>query len=104
MLLAMDQTDQVEDNGHYLMSRPLDVEREVIPEAWEGQSRVQLLEKLEKLALEYGKCLRSRNKTILPTCPTISRRLSVLSRALPSHLTPKSVLVFEEKTFGGVLD
>ena len=89
MLHAMDQTDQADNNGHYLMSRPLDVEREEIPEAWEGQSRVQLLEKLEKLALEYGKYLQSQNKTISPTCPSISRRLSVLSRTLPTHLIPK---------------
>ena len=55
LLLAMDRTDEAERNGHYLMSRPLDVEREEIPEAWGGQSRVNLLEKLERLALEYGK-------------------------------------------------
>lgn len=88
-LLSMDQTDQAENNGHYLMSRSFDVEREEIPEAWEGQSRVQLLEKLEKLALEYGKYLQSQNKTIAPTCPSNSRRLSVLSRKLPTHLIPK---------------
>lgn len=89
MLLAMDQTDQVEDNGHYLMSRPLDIEREEIPEAWEGQSRVQLLEKLEKLALEYGKSLQSQNKATSPTCPSISWRLSVLSHTIPTHLIPR---------------
>lgn len=54
-LLAMDRTDQAENNGNYLMSRPLDVEREQIPEAWEGLSRVKLLGNLERLALEYGK-------------------------------------------------
>ena len=55
-LLAWDRTDDADDNGDYLMSRPLDVEREEIPELWKGLSRVKLLEKLEKLALEYGKC------------------------------------------------
>ena len=56
-LLAWDRTDDADDNGNYLMSRPLDVEREEIPELWKGLSRVKLLENLEKLALEYGKCL-----------------------------------------------
>ena len=54
-LLAWDRTDQADNNGDYLMSRSLDVEREQIPEVWEGLSRVELLEKMEKLALEYGK-------------------------------------------------
>ena len=53
-LLAMDRTDLADDNGHYLMSRPLDVDRDRFPEAWQGVSRVALLEKMEKVALEYG--------------------------------------------------
>ena len=76
-LLAMDRTDQVDNNGHYLMSRPLDVEREQIPEAWEGQSRVKLLERMEKVALEYGKYLWPRKKTLSPTSPCKPRQLSI---------------------------
>lgn len=76
-LLAMDRTDQVDNNGHYLMSRPLDVEREQIPEAWEGQSRVKLLERMEKVALEYGKYLWPRKKTLSPTSPRRPRQLSI---------------------------
>ena len=53
-LLAWDKTDQAENNECYLMSRSEDVERDKIPGVWAGQSRVMLLEKLEKLALEYG--------------------------------------------------
>ena len=53
-LLTMDKTDQADNNGRYLMSRSLDVDREEIPQWWDGQSRCQLLGKLEKLALEYG--------------------------------------------------
>ena len=56
LLLGMDLTDKDIDNGRYLRSRPLDVNRgNNIPLAWQGQSRVQLIEKLEKLALEYGR-------------------------------------------------
>lgn len=57
LLLSMDKTDRDDNNGCYLQSRHLDVERENdIPRTWQGQSRVQLIEKLEKLALEYGEC------------------------------------------------
>lgn len=73
MLLAMDRTDQAENNGHYLMSMSLDVEREQVPEAWDGQSRVQLLGKLEKLALEYGKYPQPRHNTTPPMCPRVFR-------------------------------
>lgn len=56
LLLGMDKTDKANNNGKYLQSRALDVGRgNDIPAAWQGQSRVQLIEKLEKLALEYGK-------------------------------------------------
>lgn len=56
LLLGMDKTDRDNNKGRYLKSRTLDVKRgDDIPAAWEGQSRVQLIEKLEKLALEYGK-------------------------------------------------
>ena len=60
-LLAMDQTDHADGNESYLMSRPFDVEREEIPEVWKGQSRVKLLERMEKVALEYGQYLRRRD-------------------------------------------
>ena len=56
LLLAMDKTDRDNDNEQYLMSRSLDVERgDDIPPAWQGQTRVQVIENLEKLALQYGK-------------------------------------------------
>ena len=66
-LLAWDKTDQYENNERYLMSRSEDVERETIPEVWEGQSRVMLLEKMEKLALEYGE-LQPCTWTPFPFC------------------------------------
>ena len=53
-LLGMDRMDLADGKGKYLMSRPLDVQREGIPRAWRGVSRVELLGKMEKLALEYG--------------------------------------------------
>ena len=56
LLLGMDKTDERDNNGRYLQSRLRDVRRENdIPPSWKGESRVQLIEKLEKLALEYGK-------------------------------------------------
>ena len=56
LLLGMDKTDRDNNNERYLKSRQKDVDRgNDIPSAWQGQSRVQLIEKLEKLALEYGK-------------------------------------------------
>ena len=56
LLLGMDKTDRDNDNSKYLMSRQKDVNRgNDLPSAWQGQSRIQLIEKLEKLALEYGK-------------------------------------------------
>ena len=56
LLLSMDKTDMDNNNEQYLQSRGLDVDRgNDLPFAWQGQSRVQLIQKLEKLALEYGK-------------------------------------------------
>lgn len=54
-LLAMDLTDQRTGNGEYLMSRTQDAEREKesVPSIW-PETRPQLLERLEKKALEYG--------------------------------------------------
>ena len=54
-LEAMDKTDRVSGNGNYLMSRTLDVDREHLPDAFNGRSRPQLIEELEKKAMEYGK-------------------------------------------------
>ena len=51
-LLAMDKTDEADDNENYLKSCKLDADRENIPPVWK-ESRVQLLEKMEKKALEY---------------------------------------------------
>ena len=54
LLNAMDKTDSDGGNGQYLMSRVLDDERECIPNTF-PDSRMQLMERLEKKALEYGK-------------------------------------------------
>ena len=56
-LLAMDRMDEATDEG-YLMSRTADVSRETdsIPPSW-SETRPQLLERLEKKALEYGECI-----------------------------------------------
>ena len=65
-LLGMDRTDRDNNNERYLRSRQSDVKRgDDIPAAWKGQSRVQLIEKLETKALEYGK-RRHRSDNELP--------------------------------------
>ncbi|CAD6580764.1 MAG: hypothetical protein ASARMPRED_000322 [Alectoria sarmentosa] len=89
-LHAMDQMDQAENNGHYLMSRTLDVEREQIPEAWEGQSRIQLLERLEKLALQYAELLLK------------AQQLKAMDR--PSNRDYRSVLSFMENDGGQLFE
>ena len=53
LLLAMDRTDEKKGGAKYLQSRTEDCNRETIPAAW-PESRPQLLERLEKKALEYG--------------------------------------------------
>ena len=53
-LHAMDKMDDTNTNRQFLMSRALDVDRDGVPKAWRGETRPQLLETLEKKALEYG--------------------------------------------------
>ena len=55
-LEAMDRLDDASNDGkRYLMSHDLDCRREEIPSQWEGESRPQLLGKLEKTVVEYSK-------------------------------------------------
>lgn len=53
-LEAMDRTDADGGNGRYLMSHKRDEHRDTVPDTW-PESRTQLMEKLEKKALNYGK-------------------------------------------------
>ena len=55
-LLALDRTDSIEGNVEYLMSRTEDVgrDRDNLPPSC-SETRPQLLERLEKKILEYGK-------------------------------------------------
>ncbi len=57
ILLAMDRMDVKGGNEGYLMSRTADVSRDgdSVPPSW-SETRPQLLERLEKKALEYGEC------------------------------------------------
>ncbi|KAF6226905.1 hypothetical protein HO133_008346 [Letharia lupina] len=89
-LLAMDQTDHADGNESYLMSRPFDVEREEIPEVWKGQSRVKLLERMEKVALEYAELLLKAQK------------LKAMDR--PSNRDYRSVLHFMENDGGQLFE
>lgn len=56
-LLGMDRTDASDGNEGYLKSRIEDVnrDRDSVPPLW-FETRPQLLERLEKKALEYGEC------------------------------------------------
>ena len=98
LLLGMDKTDEANNNGQYLQSRSLDADRgNDIPLAWQGQSRVQLIEKLEKLALEYGK----RQTWTDPELPTDTLLSGIayqgpaaesLGQAIESRLSERSTL------------
>lgn len=52
-LQAMDRIDEAENQGKYLMSHALDDNREDIPKGC-PESRTNLMDKLEKKALDYG--------------------------------------------------
>ena len=52
-LMGMDRTDEADGHTVYLMSRTEDNHRKNVPEYW-AESRAQLLDKIEKKALEYG--------------------------------------------------
>ena len=70
-LLAWDQTDLADDNGRYLMSRPLDIGRERIPDSWNGESREVLLGRMEKVALEYGMYRNLGTRVSRPCLPCL---------------------------------
>jgi hypothetical protein len=55
-LYGMDKMDEAQQNGQFLMSRALDVDRDGVPEAWRGETRPLLMDRLEKKTLEYGEC------------------------------------------------
>ena len=53
-LQGMDKTDEADGHEEYLMSHTVDENREGIPTAW-PESRTDLMNKLEKKALDYGR-------------------------------------------------
>ncbi|KAL2055848.1 hypothetical protein ABVK25_004092 [Lepraria finkii] len=89
-LEAMDKTDRVSGNGNYLMSRTLDIDREHLPDAFNGRSRPKLMEELEKKAMEYAGLLLS------------ARELNALSQ--PSARDYRSVLHFMENDGGQLFE
>lgn len=52
-LHAMDKTDYANEDGAYLMSCTEDAARDELPSGWD-ESRPQLIERMKKLAIEYG--------------------------------------------------
>ena len=56
MLEALDKSDHSAGNDKYLKSFELDANRESVPEKW-PESRPDLLAKMEKTALEYGRLI-----------------------------------------------
>ena len=65
-LLGMDLTDARDGNQGYIMSRSEDVSRDKdsVPSSW-SERRPQLLEKLEKKALEYGESPPQNSSALL---------------------------------------
>ncbi|MCJ1371566.1 hypothetical protein MMC20_002784 [Loxospora ochrophaea] len=59
-LHGMDKTDNANGDNEYLMSCTSDNERENFPREW-PESRTQLMGRMEKKALEYGKDKRRLN-------------------------------------------
>ena len=59
LLLGMDKTDEREGNDIYLISRAKDVKRDSLPPAWQNKSRGDVMQELEKKALEYGQLQQS---------------------------------------------
>lgn len=55
-LQAMDKTDEANNHGKYLKSHVVDDKRKNIPSAW-PESRANLMDKLEKKALDYAELL-----------------------------------------------
>ncbi|MCJ1265290.1 hypothetical protein MMC22_005165 [Lobaria immixta] len=55
-LQAMDKTDEANNHGKYLQSHVVDDKRKNIPGAW-PESRANLMDKLEKKALDYAELL-----------------------------------------------
>ena len=106
LLQGMDKTDEAEGNMKYLMSHTRDAGRPHIPSLW-TESRTQLMERMEKKALEYGK----------PRCPfhranvesyfaaellLKARQLKALDK--PSRRDYKSVLHFMENDGGPLFE
>lgn len=56
----MDKTDFAKGNGSYLMSCTEDAAREELPQGWK-ESRGQLLERMKKVSIDYGKVKETRN-------------------------------------------
>ena len=54
LLQGMDKTDEADGHMEYLNSHTVDENRERIPAAW-PESRTDLMDKLEKKALDYGR-------------------------------------------------
>ncbi|MCJ1455937.1 hypothetical protein MMC28_006294 [Mycoblastus sanguinarius] len=88
-LNALDKTDDVTGKGKFLMSRALDEKRSIVPETW-SETRPQLMERMEKKALEYADLLLK------------NQQLKALNQ--PSSRDYKSVLHFMENDGGQLFE
>ena len=109
-LNGMDKNDEANGDENYLMSNTLDVDRPSIPTTW-PQSRPELLAKMEKTALEYGKSMTTLTpafksmKLILPLKADLllkAQQLKALEQ--PSRRDYKSVLHFMENDGGPLFE
>ena len=109
-LNGMDKNDEANGDENYLMSNTLDADRPSIPTTW-PQSRPELLAKMEKTAVEYGKSMTTLTpafktmKLILPLKAELLLKAQQL-KALepPSRRDYKSVLHFMENDGGPLFE
>ncbi|MCJ1462368.1 hypothetical protein MMC07_000968 [Pseudocyphellaria aurata] len=85
LLQGMDKTDEADGHVEYLMSHTVDEHRECIPAAW-PESRTELMNRLEKKALDYAELLLK------------THQLKSLSQ--PSSREYRNVLHFMENSGG----
>lgn len=103
-LLAMDRTDDTQNNTEYLMSRSEDINRDIESAPRVGsETRPQLMERLEKKALEYGMSPPRPHLTSLicnHAAVLLEKAQSLKGFEQPSPRDYKSVLHFMENGGG----
>lgn len=73
-LKGVHKTEEYDGNTQYMISRQLDADRNSLPPTFRGESRIQLMEKIEKKSLGSGKrkVILARNTDPDHTQPSFS--------------------------------